>query len=162
MSVLGDIHHFIGINVHRNTSGLFLFANPSPYRSIVGALKYLTLTRPDISYAVPQVCLFMHSPRDTHYQLIKRSLRYIMGTSHFGLQLYKNSSTDLMAYLHADWVGCPDTQMSTSGLCVFLGSNLVFWSSKRQHDLPCSSAEAEYQAVANCVADSCFFIKGIY
>jgi hypothetical protein len=194
MSDLGDIHHFLGINVHRNHSGLFLsqqqyvfeileranmlqcnpistpidtkqklsasdgnlFANPSLYRSIAGALQYLTLTRPDISYAVQQVCLFMHSPRDSHFQLIKRILRYIKGTSHFGLQLYKNSSTDLIAYSDADWAGCPDTRKSTSGFCVFFGSNLISWSSKRQHTVSRSSAEAEYRAVANCVAESCW------
>lgn len=108
MSDLGDIHHFLGITVHRNTSGVFLsqqqyaleildranmlhcipistpidtrskpslhdghpFSNPSLYRSLAGALQYLTLTRLDLSYAVQQVCLFMHAPRDSHFQLM--------------------------------------------------------------------------------------------
>jgi hypothetical protein len=59
--------------------------DPTLYMSIAGALQYLTLTRPDISYAVQQVCLFMHDPRDSHFKLIKRILRYIKGTSHYGL-----------------------------------------------------------------------------
>ena len=46
--------------------------NPSEYRSIVGALQYLTLTRPDLAYAVQQVCLFMHDPREPHLALVKR------------------------------------------------------------------------------------------
>lgn len=66
----------------------------------------------------------MHDPRETHFNLIKHILRYIKGTIHFGLLLYK-SSTDLIAYSDADWVGCPDTCKSTSGYCVFLGDNLV-------------------------------------
>lgn len=130
--------------------------NPTHYRSIAGALQYLTLTRPDISYAVQQVCLFMHAPRDTHFSLIKRILRYIQGTSHYGLQLFKQSTTDLFAYSDADWAGCPDTRRSTSGFCVFLDSNLVSWSSKRQPTVSRSSAEAEYRAIANCVAESCW------
>ena len=98
----------------------------------------------------------MHAPLDTHFQLVKRILRYIKGTSHFGLQLHKNSSHELIAYSDADWAGCPDTRKSTSGFCVFLGTNLISWSSKRQHTVSRSSAEAEYRAVANCVAESCW------
>ena len=133
-----------------------LLSNPTHYRSLAGALQYLTLTRPDIAYAVQQVCLFMHAPQDTHMQLVKRILRYLQGTSHYGLQLYKSSSMDLIAYTDADWAGCPDTRRSTSGFCVFLGSNLVSWSSKRQPTISRSSAEAEYRGVANCVAESCW------
>ena len=96
----------------------------------------------------------MHDPRDAHLQLLKRILRYIEGTSHLGLQLHVGSSSDLVAYSDADWAGCPDTRKSTSGFCVFLGTNLVSWSSKRQHTVSRSSAEAEYRAVANCVAES--------
>ena len=62
-----------------------LLDNPTLYRSLADALQYLTLTRPDISYVVQQVCLFMHAPRDSHMQLIKRILRYLRGTTHYGL-----------------------------------------------------------------------------
>lgn len=89
-------------------------------------------------------------------QLIKRVLRYLRGTSHFGLQIYKHSSLDLFAYTDVDWAGCPDTRKSTSGFCVFLGQNLVSWSSKCQPTVSRSSAEAEYRGVANCVAESCW------
>jgi hypothetical protein len=117
---------------------------------------YLTLTRPNLAYAVQQVCLFMHAPTNSHFQLIKRILRYIRGTSHFGLQLHRVSAHDLVAYSDADWAGCPDTRKSTSGFGVFLGNNLVSWSSKRQNTVSRSRAEAEYRAVANCVAESCW------
>ncbi|CAN6235024.1 unnamed protein product [Urochloa humidicola] len=59
--------------------------DPGWYRSVVGALQYLTLTRPDIAYVVHQVCLHMHAPRDTHAALLKRVLRYLKGTTTFGL-----------------------------------------------------------------------------
>jgi hypothetical protein len=74
----------------------------------------------------------MHDPREPRFVLIKRILGYIHGTSHFGLQLYTASSPHLIAYSDADWAGCPDTRKFTSGFCVFLGNNLVSWSSKRQ------------------------------
>lgn len=62
----------------------------------------------------------------------------------YGLQLYRSSSHDLTAYSDAEWAGCTETQKSTSGFCVFLGNNLVSWSSKRQHIVSHSSDEAEY------------------
>ena len=123
------------------------------YRSIVGTLQYLTLTRPDLQYAVQQVCLHMHAPRDSHWALVRRILRYIRGTMSLGLTLTASASTDLVAYSDADWAGCPDTRRSTSGYCVYLGPSLISWSSKRQPTVSRSSAEAEYRVVANAVAD---------
>jgi len=95
----------------------------------------------------------MHDPREPHLALIKRVLRYIKGTLDYGLQLLRSSTCDLVAYLDADWAGCPDTHHSTSGYDVFLGDNLVSSSSKRQHTVSHSNAGAEYRAVANAVAE---------
>ena len=132
------------------------FDDPTKYRQLAGALQYLTFTRPDISYAVQQVCLHMHDPRIDHMNALKRILRYIHGTIDLGLHLYKSSVGTLTSYTDADWGGCPDTRRSTSGYCVFLGDNLISWSSKRQPTLSRSSAEAEYRGVANVVSESCW------
>jgi hypothetical protein len=129
-------------------------ADATDYRSLAGALQYLTFTRPDIAYAVQQVCLHMHDPREPHLAALKRILRYVRGTLHLGLQLRPSPVTDLVVYTDADWAGCPDTRKSTSGYAVFLGDNLVSWSSKRQTTVSRSSAEAEYRAVANGVAEA--------
>jgi len=128
--------------------------NPSDYRSLAGALQWLTFTRPDLAYAVQQVCLFMHDSREPHLAALKRILRYVRGTLHMGLLLQPSRSSDLTVYSDADWVSCPDTRRSTSGYAVFLGDNLVSWSSKRQNTVSRSSAEAEYRAVANGVAEA--------
>lgn len=128
--------------------------DPSLYRSIVGALQYLTFTRPDICYAVQQVCLFMHDPRASHLAALKRILRYLKGTLDYGLHLFPTRDFRLTAYSDADWGGCPDTRRSTSGYCVYFGDNLISWSSKRQQSTSRSSAEAEYRAVANAVAET--------
>ncbi|GJY47005.1 ribonuclease H-like domain-containing protein [Tanacetum coccineum] len=71
-------------------------------------------------------------------------------------QLYSSTTSSLVAYSGADWAGCPTTRRSTSGYCVFLGNNLLSWSSKRQFTLSRSSAEAEYRGVANAVAETCW------
>lgn len=129
----------------------------SSYRSLVGTLQYLKMTRPNLVYVVQQVCLRMHDPRDNHLSLMKCILCYIRDTTSYGLQLYSSSSFDLTAYFNADWASCPDTSRSTFGYCTtFLGDNLISWSSKKQHTVSRLSAEVEYRAVANAVAECCW------
>lgn len=108
------------------------FSDPSFYRNISSALQYLSLTRPDITYIVNQVYLHMHSPQDSHWNLVMRILRYVQGTSEHDIHLSSSPTHDLVTYSGADWVGCPDTRLSTSRCCVFLGDSLVSWSSKRR------------------------------
>ncbi|XP_014660430.1 uncharacterized protein LOC106804241 [Setaria italica] len=79
------------------------------YRSMAGALQYLTLTRPDIAYAIQQVCLHMHAPRTCHANILKHVLRYLKGTIGFGLHLLATATLSLLAYTDTDWAGCPDT-----------------------------------------------------
>nr|XP_020151339.1 uncharacterized mitochondrial protein AtMg00810-like [Aegilops tauschii subsp. strangulata] len=130
------------------------FHDPSLYRSLAGALQYLTLTRPDISYVVQQCCLFMHDPREAHFQLVKHVLRYVRDTTQLSLQFYRSSGGDLTAYSDADWAGCPDTRKSTSRFAVFLGNKLVSWSLKRQNTVSRSIAVAEYKGIASAVAEA--------
>jgi hypothetical protein len=127
-------------------------ADSTAYRSLAGALQYLTFTRPDLTYVVQQIYLHMHDPRESHLAAMKRLLRYVRGIVDFGLVLHRSLSAELVVYTDADWAGCPDTRRSTSGYAVFLGGNLISWSSKRQPVVSCSSAEAEYRAIANGVA----------
>ncbi|GJR39898.1 ribonuclease H-like domain-containing protein [Tanacetum coccineum] len=102
--------------------------DPTLYRSLAGGLQYLTFTRPDLSYAVQHVCLYMHDPREPHLTALKRILHYVCGTLDFGLHLYSSSTTSLVGYTDVDWAGCPYARRSTSGYCVFLGDNLLSWS----------------------------------
>ncbi|VFQ98752.1 unnamed protein product [Cuscuta campestris] len=96
------------------TSGTPL-PDPTIYRSIVGALQYLTFTRPDLTYVVQQLCLHLHAPRSSHRTAMKRVLRYIHGTATHGITLHRTGTDSLQAYSDADWAGCPDTRRSTSG-----------------------------------------------
>lgn len=130
-------------------------ADPSEYRSLAGALQHLTLTRPDLAYAVQQVSLFMYDPREPHLALIKCILLYVKGSFSAGHHIGTGPVDKLVSYSDADGAGCPDSRRSKSGFCVFLGDSLVSWSSKRQTTVSRSSAEAEYWAVAYMVAECC-------
>jgi histone deacetylase 1/2 len=83
------------------------------YRSIVGDLQYLTLTRPDLSFAVNKVCQYLHRPTSVHYTAVKQILRYISGTIGYGLKFVKSSSSMVSAFSNADWAGCFDDRRST-------------------------------------------------
>ena len=73
----------------------------------------------------------MHNPRESHLAALKRLLWYIRGTVGFGLVFHRSPTSELVVYTDADWAGCPDTRRSTSDYAVFLGGNLVSWSSKQ-------------------------------
>jgi hypothetical protein len=124
------------------------------YRSMVGALQYLTLTRPDISFAVNKVCQFLHAPTTIHWSAVKRILRYIQGTLSMGLKVRRSASTTVGAFSDADWAGCVDDRRSTGGFAVFFGSNLISWSARKQPTVSRSSTEAEYKALANATAET--------
>ncbi|KAJ4771019.1 Gag/pol [Rhynchospora pubera] len=127
--------------------------NPSLYRMIVGALQYATRTRPDIAFAVNKVSQFMHSPSTSHWDAVKRILRYINGTLTHGLTLKPSTNPILHAYSDSDWAGCKDDRRSTSGYAIFLGPNLISWSAKKQTTVSRSSTEAEYRALALASAE---------
>ena len=123
------------------------------YRSVVGALQYLTLTRPDISFSVNKVCQFLHAPTTVHWSTVKRILRYVQSTIKLGLHIKKSESMLVSAFSDADWAGCVDDRRSTGGFAVFLGSNLVSWTARKQPSVSRSSTEAEYKALANATAE---------
>jgi histone deacetylase 1/2 len=122
------------------------------YRSTVGALQYLTITRPDLSFALNKVSQYVQGPTDKHWAAVKRVLRYVKRTLDQKLQFQKSDNT-LNAFSDADWAGCPDDRRSTGGFAVKMGSNLVSWSSKKQPTVSRSSTESEYKAIANVAAE---------
>ncbi|KAK1604948.1 hypothetical protein QYE76_028621 [Lolium multiflorum] len=136
------------------TDGELLSSEDSTrYRSIVGAMQYITLTRPDISFSVIKVCQFLHAPTTVYWIAVKRILRYLRGTIALGLRLSRSSSTLVSAFSDADWAGCPDDRRSTGGFAVFLGSNLISWTARKQATVSRSSTEAEYKSLANATSD---------
>jgi hypothetical protein len=186
MKDLGHLTYFLGLEVHTDSSGIFLnqhkytqdlislaglqdsssvdtpmeinvkfrseegdlLSDPTVFRQLVGSLNYLTITRPDISFAVQQVSQFMQTPRHLHLAAVRRIIRYLRGSSSRGLFFPTGSSLRLVAYSDADWAGCPDTRRSVTGWCMFLGDSLISWKSKKQARVSKSSTESEYRAMS--------------
>lgn len=130
-----------------------LLPDPTSYRRLVGRLIYLTVTRPDINYAVHILSQFMNSPRSSHLDAAHRLVRYLKGSVRKGIFFSSSSIMDIRGYCDSDWVGCLHTRRSTTGYCTFLGSNIISWETKKQITVSRSSAEAEYRAVATLTAE---------
>ena len=140
-------------NLHLSATGSAAFEDPSLYRSMVGSLQYITITRPKLSFCVNKVCQFMQNPLEPHWKAVKRILRYLSGTSSFGLHFRPTSTLSLTGFSDSDWGSDMDDRKSTSGYCIYLGDNLISWSSKKQHAVSHSSTEAEFRGLASAVAE---------
>lgn len=123
----------------------------SKYRSLVGSLRYLTCTRPDISLSVGIVSRFMEEPVYSHWKALKRILRYIQGTVSHGLFYSNMEDYKLIGYSDSDWCGDLDDRKSTSGYVFFMGNTAFAWLSKKQPIVTLSTCEAEYVAASWCV-----------
>nr|GEV47061.1 putative ribonuclease H-like domain-containing protein [Tanacetum cinerariifolium] len=122
------------------------------YRSMIGSLMYLTLSRPNIMFAVCACARFQVTPKALHLHAVKRIFRYLKGKQDLGLWYPKDSPFDLIAYSDTDYVGASLDRKSTTRGCQFLGCRLISWHGKKQTVIATSSIEAEYVAVASCCA----------
>jgi histone deacetylase 1/2 len=122
--------------------------NPIEYRSVVGALQYLTITLPDLAFAVNQVGQFMHRPTTSYWMPFKRILRFAKSTYDHGL-VYSLRNLQLQAFSDEDYASDLDERRSTGGYCIYLRPNLISWSSKKQGGgISHSSTEAGYRQLA--------------
>ncbi|KAJ3705098.1 hypothetical protein LUZ61_008803 [Rhynchospora tenuis] len=138
-----------GVKLSRHDEGKVIDA--TLYKSLVGSLRYLTCTRPDIMYAVGLVSRYMEEPKTMHWKAIKRILRYIRGTTSLGLFYSSTNEFGIYGYSDSDWSGDVDDRKSTSGFVFYIGDTAFTWLSKKQPIVTLSTCEAEYVAAATCV-----------
>ncbi|XP_073026812.1 uncharacterized mitochondrial protein AtMg00240-like [Primulina eburnea] len=102
----------------------------SQYRRLIGRLIYLTLSRPDIVFAVHKISQFVSKPRTLHLQAVQHLLQYLKAAPGQGIFFPTSPSLQLRAFSDADWASCADKRKSVSGYCIFLGDALVSWKAK--------------------------------
>ncbi|XP_061348672.1 uncharacterized mitochondrial protein AtMg00810-like [Gastrolobium bilobum] len=129
------------------------YNDPKRYRRIIGRLVYLTITRPELSYAVHSLSQFSHNPMQLHFDATIRVLRYIKKNPGQGLLLRSDSDLLVRAYCDSDWASCPLTRKSVTGYYITLGHSPISWKTKKQHTISRSSAEAEYRAMAAAASE---------
>ncbi|KAE8668864.1 tir-nbs resistance protein [Hibiscus syriacus] len=129
------------------------------YRQLVCSLIYLTLTRPDISYAVGVMSRYMQNPKKPHLEAVRRILRCVKTTIVYGLLYKKGEDCKLVGYCDTDYAGDHDTRRSTTGYVFKLGSGTISWCSKRQPTISLSTTEAEYRATVMTSQESSWLIQ---
>uniref|UniRef100_A0A3Q7I459 Oberon-like PHD finger domain-containing protein n=1 Tax=Solanum lycopersicum TaxID=4081 RepID=A0A3Q7I459_SOLLC len=123
------------------------------YQRLVGKLLYVSLTRPDISYAVQTLSQFMHDPKQSHLEGALHFVRYLKGRPSLGILLSSKKDCTLRGFCDSDWASCAVTRKSVTGYCMKLGSSLISWKPKKQETISRSTAEAEYRSMASAVAE---------
>jgi hypothetical protein len=134
--------------------------DPTHYQRLIGSLRYLVHTRPDLAFAIGFVSRFMERPMVEHQGVVKRILRYVAGTLDYGLHFTKApGSARFIGYCDSDLAGDIDTSKSTSRTLFFLGNCLVSWQSIKQKVLALSSCEAEYIATSTTATQALWLSK---
>lgn len=130
-----------------------LLEDASGYQRLIGRLLYLTMTRPDISYAVQSLSQFMHAPTKVHYNAALRIVRYLKQSPGMGILMPAVSNNSLSAFCDADWAACPESRKSITGYVVKYGEALISWKSKKQATVSRSTAESEFRSMAATVSE---------
>jgi hypothetical protein len=125
-----------------------LVEDTTMYRHVMGSLIYMTMIRPNLSYAVGVVSQFMQTPRKPHLDVVRRILRYIKHTLQCGIFYEAKSQLQVHGYMNADWTNNVLDRRSTNGFMFSFGSGAVSWSSKKQPTIALSSTKAEYRGAA--------------
>ena len=128
-------------------------SNPSQYRRLIGRLLYLTITRPDITYAMDILSQFIQDPRQGHWDAAIRVLRYLKSSPGRGILLPAKNTLQMSVYCDSALATCSMTRQSVTGYLVKLGNAPVSWKAKKQDTVSRSSAEAEYRAMANATSE---------
>lgn len=124
------------------------------FKQIVGSLMYLTATRPDIMHSVSVISRYMENPTELHLLAAKRTLRYLKGTTNFGVFYKKGEKSELAGFTDSDYAGDLDDRKSTSGYVFMLSSGAVSWSTKKQPIVTLSTTEAEFVAATSCASQA--------
>lgn len=126
--------------------------DPEKYKRLVGRLLYLNFIKPDMTFCSQQLSQYISKPCEHHYQAGIHALKYLKGNSHLGL--FYPTDNELQLHGYSDCGACPVTRKSISGYCLFLGSSLISWKTKKQKIVSRSSIEVEYRSMASTCCET--------
>ncbi|XP_057969365.1 secreted RxLR effector protein 161-like [Malania oleifera] len=124
------------------------------YKQIVGSLMYLTATRPDMIFVVSLITRYMENPTELHLQAAKRVLRYLKGTTGFGIFYKKGGDNELVAYTNSNYTGDSEDRKSASGYVFLQSSGAASWSSRKQPVVSLSTTKVEFIVAASCACQA--------
>jgi len=131
------------------------------YRKMIGCLRYLLHSRPDLAYSVGVASRFMERPTVMHAKAIKQILRYLRGTINLGLVYVQGGCADkLVGYSDSDHGADAVERRSTGGMAFYLNENLVTWCSQKQKTVSLSSCESEFMA-ATAAAKQALWLRNL-
>ena len=132
------------------------------YRKLIGCLRYLTLTRPDLIFSVSYLSRFMSKPHSNHMSAAKRVLRYVKGTTDYGLMYKSHKDSRIIGFCDSDYAGDQDDRKSTSGYIFFIGLNPISLNCSKQKVVPLSSCEAEYISSTSAVCQGVWMSRFLH
>ncbi|XP_050908156.1 secreted RxLR effector protein 161-like [Lathyrus oleraceus] len=136
--------------------------DPTQYWRLVGSLRYLCNTRPDLAFNVGIASRFMEKPKVSHLAAVKRILRYVKGTLGCGI-LFPTSDTgrscNLLGYTDSNWCEDKDDRKSTAGYVFMFGGAPISWCSRKEPVVALSSCEVEYIAASMCACQAVWLVN---
>eukprot|EP00253_Pinus_taeda_P004812 PITA_04812 len=129
------------------------------YRQLVGSLMYLVNAQLDLCFAVNQLSQVMVQPTKLFWKAEKHVLRYLKGTTQYGLWYKRTEGAKLQGFTNADWAGSPSDRKITFGGIFNLGSATISWYSQKQRSIALSSAEVEYMAASQAACEAIWMQK---
>ncbi|PWA54556.1 ribonuclease H-like domain, Reverse transcriptase, RNA-dependent DNA polymerase [Artemisia annua] len=145
-----------GTRLTKNTEGTMV--NSSEYRSLIGCLRYLLHTRPDLSYSIGLLSRFMQEPKEQHMKAIRQVLRYVKGTINYGITYKHNGGNKIQGFSDSSYGVNTQEGKGTTGIIFYYGESPISWSTKKQATVALSSCESEFIA-ATAAATQALWLK---
>ncbi|KAL0549576.1 hypothetical protein IC582_014061 [Cucumis melo] len=144
MSMVGELSCFLGLQIKQKSEGIFV----PQEKYAKNIIKKFGLEQ-SCHKRTPVATHVKADPRTSHLDTVRRILKYVHGTSDFGIMYSYDTTSTLVGCCDVDWAGSSDDRKSTSGGCFFLGNNFIFWFSKKQNCVSLSTDKAEYIAAGS-------------
>ncbi|XP_050898022.1 secreted RxLR effector protein 161-like [Lathyrus oleraceus] len=119
------------------------------FKQIVGSLRYVCNSRPDIGFSIRLMSRYMSEPRVSHMKVVRRTQRYLKGSINYGILFQRDSERKevmVTCYADADWCGDKEDRRSTTSYFFQVFGASISWCSRKQHVMALSSSEVKYIA----------------